>query len=229
MRSRCCALLAALSVLLLAPDAFAHGGIFRCLREPSDPMPPKPPCWCAKITCVSCFAKALATGDRFVSRKLSRTSLRRWNDFHALRITLTYRARDRDVEAHSLIAPSSLFALTTGQVTQGNSTLTASHRSSGDARTDYMKSRRRGLDPLLLMRRGPGSYDLRVFPVRTDADTVVVLGGVALAPARERGKARLYRSGDRILVVRDLAPNAKGAAGEFDRTPLQDRCDPELS
>lgn len=210
---------------MLGSEALAHGGGFRGsrgsvppgLREPSDPPPPGIDCDCARPDCLECSHAQLQSGERLARNDIAQAATARWDDFATLRITATFRASGgRPIEAYALLAPSPVFAVTAGSIRQGGSELTAGLRTSQDARRRYLWAKRNGLDPLLVTRRNAGRYHLRSFPVRGDGDTVVVIDGFALAAPRVRGAPRLYRTGDRVLVVRDTNAPRDGEVADVE-------------
>jgi hypothetical protein len=101
-------------------------------------------------------------------------------------------------------------------VAQRGLTLTAKLRPSFEARITYLREilpRRRVRDPLLVLRRGPGTLDVRVFPVARHRPAYVTLRAYALVPYRGFEGVRLYRTGRRYLaiVTGRPEPNAKPA------------------
>jgi len=208
-----------LVVCALGSEVLAHGGTF---SGPSGGVPPGLivptglACDCARPDCSQCSHSQLMGSERLTRSEIAQKTTRRWNDFATLRITATFRGRvGGPVEAYALLAPSALFAATGGSIRQGDSVLIGSLRMSKDARRRYLWARQRGLDPLLVMRRDPGRYHLRAFPVQNDRDTVVTIEGFALAAPQERGAPRLYRTRDRVLVVRDTAAGRPLEEGEW--------------
>ncbi len=195
----------------LGSEASAHGGGSwegRRGRNPGIPISPGIECDCARTDCAFCSDGRLVGVKRLVCSEVAQRATRRWNDFAALRVTATFRAHTQWLrEAHIRVAPSALFAVTGGSIRHGNSFLKASLRASQDARRRYLWSRhwsrRRGLDPLLVTWRAPGRCHLRAYPVRAKPDTVVTIEGFGLAAPKKRGAPRLYRTGDRVLIVRD--------------------------
>ena len=213
-----------LIVCALGAEVLAHGGSYRGppggvppgLRVPAGLVSAGLACDCARPDCSQCSHDQLMGGERLTRSEIVQRTTRRWNDFAALRITATFRGRTGGaVEAYALLEPSALFAATAGSILQGDSLLSSSLRTSKDARRRYLWAKQRKLDPLLVMRRDPGRYHLRAFPVRNDRDTIVMIQGFALAAPQERGAPRLYRTGDRLLVVRDTRVGRPLEEGEW--------------
>jgi len=221
-----------LRVLFLAAfggEVLAHGGSFSDrggvppgIARPSDPVPPGPPpgipipCDCARVDCPACSDGRLVSADALARNEVAQEITTRWTDVAAMRLTLTWRGQERrTVETHRRLEPSALFAVTAGSITQGDAVLVASLAPGRDARRRYLWARARGLDPFLALRLGPGSVDVRAFPVRQGGDTVVTLEGFALAPAERRGAPRFYRTGERVLVVRDTRAADPPRDGEW--------------
>ncbi|MFQ5843597.1 MAG: hypothetical protein ACE5JG_01265 [Planctomycetota bacterium] len=203
-----------------------------CGREPTDPEPPPPPpsdpnapptppadaappppCLCAAVECRRCADYLLAT-DALAVRELETATLHSWGDLRRIQVRVTFQARD-DVlgEAHAPVRVPPLFAVSAARVERKGASLAASPTPSQEGRKRYIETKRRELDPLLLVRRSPGSYDLRAFPVGAHSKTVVVIEGYALADR----PPRLYRTGDRFLAVAPLP-----AKGEADGARLAD-------
>jgi len=207
--------IAIIGLLALPGTALAHGG--GGFRGPSGGVPPglRAPdplvCDCARPDCTNCSHAQLVSGKRLTRKAIARTVSRRWDDFAAIRIVATFGTNaPRPIEAYAELEPAALFAVVAGSIAQSDSTLRASLRPSRDARRRYLYSVQRSRDPFLVLRAGPGRYHLRAFPVDATGDTVVTIDGVGLAAPRRRGAPRLYRTGDRVLVVSD-----GGSGGAF--------------
>jgi hypothetical protein len=128
--------------------------------------------------------------------------LRRWGDVAKVRVSLSFRAK-KDVgrtEAYASVAPGLVFAISSARVEHGGQRLDAAERPAAEAGAEYLATVARIRDPLLLTRKGPGRFDLRVFPVEPAETTRVVVEGWALLE-RTATRDRLYRTGDRVLAV----------------------------
>jgi len=217
-------------LVAFAAPALAHGGSFGeprggvppGLANPPPPGPPRPAlaCDCARIDCPHCSAQDLAHGIRLADRTVRFSRFQLWNDFAVVRCTASFRAKKnkRPIEAYAALAPSALFAPLGGSILQRGQALASLRVDSREGRRKYLWAKSHGLDPFLLLRETPGRYALRAFPVRAGKDTVVTVEGFALAPPRVRGAPRVYRTGDLVVVVRDLAAGEKPKAGEFHDT-----------
>jgi hypothetical protein len=208
-----------LTLLLLVPslasNAAAHGGTF---RGPNNGVPPGLresvlrgiPCDCGLVECDTCSAEALRRGEE-VRISHAVTEVKRWRDVARCRVEVAFEtSRERGaVEAYARIEPGPLFAAVAGSVRNGEESLSADLKPSEEGRRAYLYSRRMfDVDPLLVLRRGPGRLDLRLYPVRKDATATVVLEGYLLVEAAAPHSARLYRTDDRYLAVVPLAADA---------------------
>jgi hypothetical protein len=143
------------------------------------------------------------------------TEAARWGDIARWRITLKLTTpADAAVEAyHELRMP--LLAVYGGRLVQRGLTLTARLKRSLEARVIYLDQTRRarsgrvGKDPLLVLRRGPGTLDVRVFPVARHRPAYVTLFAYALTPHRSCEGVRLYRTGGRYLAIVTDRPDPK--------------------
>ena len=195
-------------LLLLASLAAARdrGGLLRAagLR-----------CACAKVTCRTCSRRVATT---YCAGKV--TELARWGDVARWRITLRFETPiETNVEGYERVQMP-LLAVYGGRLAQRNLTLTARLRPSLEARVTYLNElpRRdtRGRDPLLVLRRGPGILDVRVFPVARHRPAYVTLSAYSLARHRSREGVRLYRTGRRYLAIVADRPERKAPADFVD-------------
>jgi len=173
--------LAALFVLVQV--AFAHGG-----GRPGGPVERGIPCACAKPECHRCKDTSFTRADGLAKCETKVAEVERWGDVARARETAGM------TEAYLPVEPAPVFALVKGSVGKLEATL----RKSEDARQIYLFEKRRKRDPLLVVRRTPGRFDVRVFPVPHDKDLVVTLEGYALV-----GKTGcVYTTGDRHVEVK---------------------------
>jgi len=186
------------ALLFLASVSFAHGG--GGFRGPNGSVPPRVvqriPCACAKPSCSKCKDTSFTRADGLAKCETKVTEVERWGDVARVRVTLTLRAHERTgmTEAYLPVEPAPVFALVKGSV----GTLEATLRKSEDARQIYLFEKRRKRDPLLIVRRTPGRFDVRVFPVPHDEDLVIRLEGYALV-----GKTGcVYTTGDGHVEVK---------------------------
>jgi hypothetical protein len=132
------------------------------------------------------------------------TELTRWGDIARWRITLKLTTpSDADVEACERLEMP-LLAVYAGRLAQRRLRLTAKLRPSLAARVTYLREvdRSRGRrDPLLVLRRGPGTVDVRVWPLARRRPAWVTLSAYALTRYRGFDGVRVYRTGKRCLVI----------------------------
>jgi hypothetical protein len=186
---------------LLAEAAAAHGGRH---AQPPPLVERGIECDCGRVECDRCSADALARGDELLPVERSVTTVRRWGDVARCRTRLVLRARPerRATEAYVRLEPGPLFAVVAGELSNGDETLPARLEPSRDARRKYLFGRRfMNRDPLLVLRRGPGRIDLRVYPVSRDVAATVEVDGYVLADAPSSEAPRLYRTADRYLAI----------------------------
>ncbi len=210
--------LAAGIALLAAAPAFGHGGTYRGpgtevppdSRVPTDPPPPSHACDCLRIGCATCTRGATVEGRDLALREQETTELRRWKDVVRVRITTRFRANAglRSTEGYAPVAHGPLLAIVGAKIAHigegaPSAPLAAKLRESSEARRDYRTVRDKALDPLLLSPVEDGSFELRAAPIRPDWETTVEVEAYALADGTPR-TARLYRTGDRYLVVAPL-------------------------
>ncbi len=209
---------ALLSVPFLATVAEAHGGCFS--DNPGRPPPLVErgiPCDCGLAECDKCSTEALRRGEE-VRTSQTVTEVKRWGDVARCRVEMTFEtSRERGaVEAYARIEPGPLFAAVAGSVRNGEEALSADLKPSEEARRAYLYSRRLfNMDPLLVLRRGPGRLDLRLYPVWKNAAATVVLEGYLLVDSPASGKVRLYRTDDRYLAMVPLATDARRDKAAF--------------
>jgi hypothetical protein len=144
----------------------------------------------------------------------------RWGDIARWRLTLEFETpAPGRVEGYERLEMP-LLALYGGRLAQGRLTLTAKLMPSYEARVMYVneipRQSRRGRDPLLVLRRGPGTLDVRVFPVERYRPARVTLFAYALAPYRGFEGVRLYRTGKRYLAIVTDRPERTGPADFVD-------------
>jgi hypothetical protein len=151
------------------------------------------------------------------------TEAARWGDIARWRVTLKFTTpADGAVEGyHELRLP--LLAVYGGRLVQRNLTLTAKLKPSLEARIIYLNETRRaggrvGKDPLLVLRRGPGTLDVRVFPVAWRRPAYVTLFAYALTPYRSCEGVRLYRTGRRYLAIVTDRPDPEAPPDFVDTT-----------
>lgn len=197
---------ALLSVPALAVVAEAHGG-----RGPPVIVHRGIPCDCGLIECDKCSDEPLRRGDDVRVSSPSVTQVKRWGDVARCRVAVTFETRpDRGMfEAYSRVEPGPLFAAVAGSLRNGAESLSAELTPSGEARCKYLYARRLfNFDPLLVLRRGPGRFDLRVYPLRKGEKAVATVEGYLLVDAPLPDRVRLYRTDDRYLAVVPLAKDA---------------------
>ena len=182
-----------------------------------EPPPPEPdvirgiPCDCGLVECDKCSTEALRLGADVRVAAPAVTELRRWGDVARFKIEVKIESTRETgtVEAYARVEPGPLFAAVAGSLRNGDETLTAELKPGGEARRRYLYTRRLFcFDPVLVLRRGPGTLDLRVFPLRKGVPATVVLEGYVLAEASKPEKVRLYRTDERYLAIVPLATDA---------------------
>jgi hypothetical protein len=202
--------LALLLLPLLATAAAAHGG--GGFRGPSSFVERGIPCDCGLIECDKCADEPLRRGHDVRVSSPSVTEVKRWGDVARCRVAVDLEAvTDRGMfEAYACIEPGPVFAAVAGNLRNGEESLSAELRPGADARGRYLYARRLfNFDPMLVLRRGPGRVDLRVYPLRKGAKATAVLEGYVLIDRPSSHYARLYRTGDRVLAVVPLATDAR--------------------
>ncbi len=190
-----------LSVLVAADAAWAHGGTF---SDSPGYLRRGIPCTCAKIECEKCATPELRAGKEISRCTRKVTELARWGDIAHWRVVVTFETqRERgSTEGYVRLEPARVFAAVSGSVQQGRDRLIATLRASEEVRKVYLWEQRRFcFDPLLVLRRGPGRLDVRIFPVARGQPMVVTLEGYALVESRGAKGVRLYRTGKRYLAV----------------------------
>lgn len=206
--------LALLLVPLLAAVASAHGGCF----SDGPPVQQGIPCDCGLIECDACSDEPLRRGaDVRVSSPVV-THVKRWGDVARCRIEVTLDPlADRGMlEAYVAVEPAPVFAALAGNLRNGDEALSADLRPSEEARRAYLYARRLfNRDPMLVLRRGPGRVDVRVYPLRKGAKATAVLEGYVLVDRSPSLYARLYRTDGRYLAVVPLATDPHRAEAAF--------------
>ncbi len=215
-----------------------NGGVPPGLREPSDPEPPPPPpsqlpsepasapvvlqrgipCDCGLFECDTCSDEALRRGEEVQVSLPPVTVTKRWGDIARCRVEVMFETSHEPgtVEAYARIEPASLFAAVAGSVRNSEESLSAKLKPSEEARRKYLYARRLfDFDPLLVLRRGPGRLDLRVYPISKGEKAVVVLKGYILVDGSAPGRVRLYRTDGRYLAVVPLATDAHADEAAF--------------
>lgn len=174
-------------------------------------------CACAKFECRRCARTADAPA--YCAGKV--TELAHWGDFARWRITLKLTTDSAtNVEARERLEMP-LLAVYGGRLSQRGRTLPARLRPSFAARVTYLREvlpRPRPRDPLLALRRGPGTLDIRVFPVARNRPAYVTLRAYALVPYRGFEGVRLYRTGKRYLAILAGRPDPKARPDFVDAT-----------
>lgn len=176
-------LVALISVMAEAGAAWAHGGSFADGGGAGGYWRRGIPCACAKIECDRCATPALRVGKEIARCTRKVTELARWGDIARLRVVVTFETqRERGwAEGYARLEPAPVFAAFTGSIQRGQDRLIATLRSSEEVRKVYLWERRWfNVDPLLVLRRGPGRVDVRVFPITRTQPVVVTLVGYAL-------------------------------------------------
>ncbi|MDJ0975997.1 MAG: hypothetical protein QNJ98_16180 [Planctomycetota bacterium] len=214
MRTLTHCLLVATVVLIASPSAaFAHGGVYRGpssgvppgIRGGADPMPPPPPappCWCATHSCTNC-----TTG---VQRKRSDLALAareirevgRIGDLRELEVTVRLRAK-KGSDRREAVVPlhlGSLCWIEGASLTKGEMHLTAQRAPRKTAVERYRETIRQLIDPLVVLRVGPGRLDVRAWPVTDDEETVARLRVCVFSDEVSR-RTRVYRHGAHALAV----------------------------
>jgi len=195
------ALRALLLVFPFATAALAHGGSFGHAQVQRGI-----PCDCGRIECDLCATRDARDPDAFTCRK-DVTELKRWGDVARCRVTVTIEAaRDHGVEAYARLEPAPVFAAVTGTLWNAGTLMTAALRPSEEVRRSYLYERRLATaDPMLVLRRGPGRIDVRVYPVTREEPAVAwVEGYVLVSDAGPASAMRAYATGERCLVITDL-------------------------
>lgn len=169
-------------------------------------------CACAQIDCSRC-----AHRDAPDYCAGSVTEVARWGDIARWRITLRFTTpQTTRVEGHERLQMP-LIAVYGGRLAQRGLTLAAKLQPSLEARVTYMREVPRGRDPLLVLRRGPGDIDVRVYPVSRYKPARVTLLAYALTRYRGSEGVRLYRTGRRCLAIVTGRPAPEGPADYVDR------------
>ena len=174
-------------------------------------------CACARIDCGRCDRGDDAPA--YCAGKV--TEVARWGDIARWRITLKFTTpSETDVEAHQRLEMP-LIAAYGGRLVQRRLTLSAKLKPSFEARVTYMRATERfflrARDPLLVLRRGPGAIDVRVYPVARYKPARVTLLAYALTRYRGSDGVRLYRTGRRCLAIVTGRPAPEGPADYVDR------------
>jgi hypothetical protein len=201
-----------LFVVVFTNPAWSHGGTY---RGPSGYWKRGIQCSCAKVECEKCSLRAYRIGTGDVTCSEETTVVKRWGDITQLRIVVRYgtEAERANLEGYTCLQPATVFAAVGGRIEQGESTLVAGLLPSEETRQKYLWERRRStLDPMLVLRRGPGRVDLRAFPILQGQPVTVTVEGFALGAAPAGQGPRLYRTGERCLAVVPLADAPDGAA-----------------
>ena len=207
-------LLITLSLVAATDAAFAHGGGgFRSGGPPgSGHWKRGIPCSCAKIECDKCATQALRDGKDISLCRTKVTELKRWGDIAQLRITVTLETKRKQgsVEGYVRLQPAPVFAAVSGSIQSFTTSSKAPHpvglkatlRGADEARRTYLWERRRfSFDPLLVLRRGPGEFHARMFPISKLLQTHIVIDGYALLARSDIAGVRLYRTGQRYMAV----------------------------
>jgi hypothetical protein len=200
------ALLALITIAAAADMAWSHGG--GSFSGPSGRWLRGIPCSCAKIECDKCAPPALREGKEVSRCTTDVTELHRWGDVARVRIAVTLETqRERgSIEGYVRLQPAAVFAAVAGTL-RGELELAASLQPSAKVRKIYLWERRRfRFDPLLVLRRGPGRLDLRVFPIQRERPVVVTVEGYTLAISAGASGVQLYRTGKRCLAVTPHTP-----------------------
>lgn len=201
---------------LLAATAAAHGGSF---GHGPPPVERGIPCDCALIECDKCSDEPLRRGDDVRVSRPAVTESRRWGDVARCRVLIELEAvSNRGMfEAHASIEPAPVFAAIAGHLSNGEESLSAELKAGAEARGRYLYARRVfNLDPMLVLRRGPGRVDARVYPLRRGSKATAVIEGYALVDRPSSHYARLYRTGDRVLAVVPLATDPRRGEAAFE-------------
>jgi len=185
------AVLALALLALAAAPALAHGGgcfpdrpggVPPGLRAPNDPEPPPTP-----------EERGEMPHFRF---KTSTRVVSRWGDVVRVRVTIRLdTAREPSEEAVLAIAVPPGFLLS-----KATALVDGERVAAAPAGVDGRRLALAGADRFLAVRVDDDLLRLRVFPVRRASDTRVITEGFAVEPL-DRFGARLYRGGERVLVV----------------------------
>jgi len=169
-------------------------------------------CACAEMDCRQC-----AHRDAPDYCAGSVTEVAHWGDIARWRIRLTFTTpRENRVEGYQRLQMP-LIAVYGGRLAQRGLALAAKLQPSLEARVTYMREVPRGRDPLLVLRRGPGAIDVRVYPVVRHKPARVTLLAYALTRYRGSEGVRLYRTGRRCLAIVTGRPAPEGPADYVDR------------
>jgi len=199
------ALLALITIAAAADVAWSHGG---GSFGPSGRWLKGIPCTCAKIECDKCASPALREGKEVSRCTTNVTELHRWGDIARVRVEVTLETqRERgSIEGYVRLEPASVFAAVAGTL-RGQLELAGSLQPSAKVRKIYLWERRRfRFDPMLVLRRGPGRLDLRVFPIQRDRPVAVTVEGYTLGISAAASGVQLYRTGKRCLAVTPHTP-----------------------
>ncbi len=210
-------LLALIGTVVAADVAWSHGGTFG--EGPSGRIVQGIPCACAKIECDKCASPALREGKQVSHRTTNVTELHRWGDVSRVRVAVELETRRErgSIEAYVRLTPAPVFAAVAGTL-RGELELAASLQPSAKVRKIYLWERRRfRFDPMLLVRRGPGRLDLRVFPIQRGKPVTVTVEGYTLEIRAAASGVQLYRTGERCLAVTPRTP------GDGDGVPVEGR------
>lgn len=186
-----------------APAAYAHGGSFGHARSVPYHAPCLP-CDCGRADCPKCSAPGLETGLGLSKRETRTEVVEAWGEIAQVRVTTDFAAaEDRTfLEAFARVERSPLLAVTAGRVNCIEHDLTGVLAPSQGARRDYLWERdRRIRDPMLVVREGPGTVSMRVWPISVRGTTTATLEGFTLLAPPASGGTRIYRTGDLYLVV----------------------------
>jgi hypothetical protein len=119
-------------------------------------------------------------------------------------------------EGYVPVEPGPLFAAVAGGLKNGDEALSADLKPSEEARRAYLYARRFfNFDPMLVLRRGPGKLDLRVYPLRRGVTATAAIEGYLLVDREPSSEPRLYRTKERYLAVVPLATDERREEAAF--------------
>lgn len=209
--------LALLPVLSLATAAFAHGSHYRGYAPPP-PVERGIPCDCGLAECDLCASPALREGRDVRVSSPRVTQVKRWGDVSRCRVEVTLESLpDRGMfEAYARVEPGPLFAAVAGSLRNGDETLSGDLKPSEEARRAYLYSRRLfNFDPMLILWRGPGRLDVRVYPLRKGVAATAVIEGYMIADVPMPCRVRVYRTEGRCLAIVPLEADERRAEAAF--------------